>query len=89
MSGRSARTRERAVERTLRRALPIPAFLSCPGSSDPQDSARRGKSAGLLIPAEHLPRFAVILAGAMKAEGQAPNTLGAALAVTGLVIWGG
>ena len=36
----------------------------------------RGKSAGLLIPVEHLPRFAVILAGAMKAEGQALNALG-------------
>lgn len=36
----------------------------------------RGKSAGLLIPVAHLPRFAAILAGAMKAEGQALNQLG-------------
>jgi hypothetical protein len=36
----------------------------------------RGKSAGLLIPLEHLSRFAVILASAMKAEGQQLNALG-------------
>ena len=36
----------------------------------------RGKSAGLRIPVAHLPRFAVIFAGAMKAEGQALNQLG-------------
>ncbi len=36
----------------------------------------RGKSAGLLIPVEHLPRFATILASAMKAEGQQINSLG-------------
>ena len=36
----------------------------------------RGKSAGLLIPVEHLPSFAAILAGAMNAEGQPLNALG-------------
>ncbi len=36
----------------------------------------RGKSAGLLIPVAHLPRFAAILAGAMKADGQVLNQLG-------------
>jgi len=35
-----------------------------------------GKGAGILIPAEHLARFAAILAAAMKAEGQTLNTLG-------------
>ena len=36
----------------------------------------RGKIPGILIPVENLPRFAAILAGAMKAEGQQLNALG-------------
>jgi len=45
---------------------------------EPRDSYADypGKGAGIRIPAEHLARFAAILAAAMKAEGQALNALG-------------
>lgn len=52
-----------------------------------------GKGAGVLIAVEHLPRFAAILAGALKAEGQPLNALGerrlAASARPGVVLGSG
>ena len=53
------------------------------GDKDTYQGDYSGKSAGILIPAEHLPRFAVLLAQAMKADGQQLNALGERRLVAG------
>ncbi len=46
------------------------------GDKDTYQGDYSGKSAGILVPAEHVARMAVLLASAMKADGQQLNVLG-------------